>query len=203
MSHGRRNKIAAAATLVCFMTGFFAVSYVFAERPKEGMGQWLEEVGVFGAYGRGDLKAQDDMEIMDLGLRFGFDLKPFVKKFGFELKGLLELLHEPFLGAITGPRSNAELGLALLLRYAYPLTGKLYPYIEVGSGFYYMTLSTREQSTQFNFVDQGGAGLLYFLRDDLAVSAGYRIRHVSNASIKEPNSGIDSDVYTVGISYFF
>lgn len=203
MSHGRRNKIVAAATWIFFVTVFFAVSSVFAERPKEGVGQWLQEAGVFCAYGRGDLKEQDDMEVVDLGLRLGFDLKPFVKKFGFEPKGLLEILHEPFLGAITSPRSNMELGLAMLLRYGYPLTGKLYPYIEVGSGFYYMTLSTREQSTQFNFVDQGGAGLLYFLRDDLAVSAGYRIRHISNASIKEPNSGIDSDVYTVGLSYFF
>lgn len=176
---------------------------VSAERPDEGIRKWLLEFGVYTGYLSGELKQQDDLEAIPLGLRFGFDLKPFTKKFGLEPKGMLEMLYEPFISTIFEPRSNAEMGLAFLFRYSYPLTSNFYPYIEVGSGLYYMTLSTQEQSTQFNFIDQGGAGFSYFLRKDLALNVGYRIRHVSNCSIKEPNNGINANVYLVGLSYYF
>ncbi|MDD5019113.1 MAG: acyloxyacyl hydrolase [Candidatus Omnitrophica bacterium] len=192
-----------SAGLVFLLVLSCAVSPVFAERAQEGIGQWLQEIGFFGGYISADLKYQDDMEAVPLGVRFGFDLKPFTKKFGWEPKGMFELLYEIFASSIFAPHANAEMGAGFMLRYSYPLTQKFYPYIEVGSGLYYMTLSTYEQSTQFNFASAGGAGLTYFLRDDFAINAGYRRRHVSNASIKEPNGGIDANMYIVGASWYF
>ncbi len=173
------------------------------EKRQEGIGKWLQEAGFFTGYIQGSLKNQDDLEAVATGMRFGFDLKPFVEKFGIHLKGMLEILYEPFINTIIGPRDNVELGCAFLFRYSYPLTRKFYPYVEVGSGLYYMTLSAEEQSTQFNFIDQGGGGFSYFLRDDLALNVGYRFRHVSNCSIKQPNNGINANVYLAGMSYYF
>lgn len=170
---------------------------------REGIGKWLQEVGFFTGYIKGSLKNQDDLEVVPTGLRFGFDLKPFVEKFGIHLNGMFEILYEPFINTIIGPHKNVELGCAFLYRYSYPLTSRFYPYIEAGSGIYYMTLSTKEQSTQFNFLNQGGGGFSYFLRDDLALNVGYRFRHVSNCSIKHPNDGINADVYLAGMSYYF
>ena len=51
--------------------------------------------------------------------------------------------------------------------------------------------------------DQGGAGFSYFVKDNLSVNVEYRKRHVSNASIKEPNGGIEANVYLVGMSWYF
>lgn len=170
---------------------------------RRGIGKWLKEAGFFTGYIQGSLKNQNDLEVVPTGMRFGFDLKPFVEKFGIHLEGMLEILYEPFINTIISPHNNVELGCAFLFRYSYPLTRKFYPYIEVGSGLYYMSLSTYEQSTQFNFIDQGGGGFSYFLRDDLALNAGYRFRHVSNCSIKQPNNGINANVYLVGMSYYF
>ena len=198
---GKRLKI--AGVLIVFFVICFVPSFAKAERASDGIGQWLQEVGVFSGFITGSLKNQKDLEVVPLGLRFGFDLKPFTKKFGFQPKGMLELLYEPFINTIVQPRTNAEMGLAFLFRYSYPLTDKLYPYIEAGSGFYYMTLKTREQSTQFNFIDQGGAGISYFLKEDLALNIGFRFRHISNCSIKQPNGGINANVYLVGMSYYF
>lgn len=175
----------------------------FAERAESGLGKWLQEVGVFAGYAECSLKFQDDMNVVPTGMRFGFDLKPFTEKFGFSPKGILELVYEPFIGAIISPRSNVEFGLDIFFKYAYPVTSKLYPFVEVGSGPYYMTLSTYEQSTQFNFLSQGGAGLMYFVRKDLAISVEYRRRHVSNATMKSPNAGIDGNEYLFGASLFF
>jgi len=191
-----------AVILILSVVGSISVR-AFAERPAEGIGKWLQEAGVFTGYLRGSLKGQKNMEGIPTGLRFGFDLKPFTKKIGFDPKGMLELIYEPFISTITQPKTNMEMGLGIFFRYSYPLTSKLYPYIEVGTGPYYMTLKTHEQSTQFNFDDQGGGGLTYFFRDDTAINIGYRFRHVSNAGIKSPNGGIQCHEYLIGLSHYF
>ena len=189
--------------LVLFLLLLIVTTSVFAERPAEGIGKWLQEVGVFTGYMNGSLRAQKHFESVPVGLRFGFDLKPFTKKFGLDPKGMLELVYEPFINTITQPRTNAEIALAFLLKYAYPLTEKFYPYIEIGSGFDYMTLHVYEEGMQFNFVDQGGAGIYYFFKKDLALNLGYRFRHLSNCGTAKPNAGIQSHEYLVGLSYFF
>ncbi|MFB3919157.1 lipid A deacylase PagL [Candidatus Velamenicoccus archaeovorus] len=193
----------AVAGLIVLLALSCLVTPAFAERPQEGIGKWLQEIGFFTGYIQADLKNQDDEQAIPLGVRFGFDLKPFTKKFGFEPKGMLELIYEIFAGNIFQPENNAEMGAGFYLRYSYPLTKKLYPYIEGGTGLYYMTLHTYEQSTQFNFASAGGAGLTYFIKDNVAVNVGYRMRHVSNASIKEPNGGINANMYLVGMSWYF
>jgi len=96
-----------------------------------------------------------------------------------------------------------EFGLAFLIKYGFPFTEKLYPFIEVGTGPYYITWSTNTQSTQFNFDSQGGLGLLYFFENHWAANAALRFRHVSNAAIKQPNGGIESLVYLLGFSYYY
>jgi len=191
------------AIMLVFCLYCYAPERAFAERPTQGIGQWLQEFGVFTGYMQGELEGQKDFNAVPIGLRFGFDLKPFTKKFGFEPKGMLELIYEPFMSVITEPDSNMEMGFPFFFRYSYPLTSKLYPFVEVGTGAYYMTLHTYEQSTQFNFVSQGGAGISYFFKENVAINIEYRKRHVSNASIKEPNGGLEADVYLLGMSYYF
>lgn len=198
----RRRLLLAVASGIFFLS-IIVPLLVFAERPTQGVGQWLQEFGVYTGFIEGDLKGSDDFSAVPLGLRIGFDLKPFTKKFGFEPKGYLQLVYEPFINTITAPSSNVEMGLGILLKYAYPLTSKFYPFVEFGTGPYYMTLQTREQSTQFNFIDQAGVGFYYFLRTDLAVNAEFRYRHISNAGIDHPNAGIEAKDYLVGLSWYF
>lgn len=189
--------------MLVFCLYCYAPELAFAERPAQGIGQWLQEFGVFTGYMQGGLKQQKDLNAVPVGLRFGFDLKPFTKKFGFEPKGMLELIYEPFISVITEPDSNMEMGFPFFFRYSYPLTSKIYPFIEVGTGPYYMTLHTYEQSTQFNFASQGGAGISYFFKENVAINIEYRKRHVSNASIKSPNGGLEANIYLLGMSYYF
>lgn len=190
------------ATLIFFAV-FLLAKTSFADKQPEGIGQWLQEVGVTAGYVDASLKRKDDLQSVPLGLRFGFDLRPFTKKFGLEPKGLLELMYEPFISPIFSPASNVEFGVPVSLKYGFPITEKFYPYIQVGIGPYYTTLHTREQSTQFNLISQGGGGVMFFFREHWALSADYRWRHVSNAGIKKPNAGIDAHEYTLGLSYYF
>ena len=165
--------------------------------------RWLKEIGIFSGYASGPLDEKPDYELVLTIFRLGLDLNPFINKFGLDTKGLLELQLEPFINTVVSPNNNVEIGSNFVLKYAFPLTKKFYPYVEGGLGMLYMSQHTREQSTQYNFLPQGGVGLMYFLKDNLALTVGYRYRHLSNNSFKSPNSGINVDMYLAGISIVY
>jgi predicted porin len=66
-----------------------------------------------------------------------------------------------------------------------------------------MTLHTREQSTQFNFASTGALGMHYFFKENTALTIEGRYRHVSNAGIDHPNSGINNTFAVAGITQKF
>jgi lipid A 3-O-deacylase len=186
-----------------FLGVFFISVGAYPQDVSGGLSIGLQEVGFFTGYGKGDLESQKTLEFIPLGFRFGFDLRPLGKKLGWEPKGLLEFVCEPSIGYNLQPKDTMEFGLAFFIKYGFPITEKLYPFIEVGTGPYYMTWSTNSQSTQFNFDSQGGLGLLYFFENHWGVNAALRFRHVSNAAIKMPNGGIESLVTLIGFSYYY
>jgi hypothetical protein len=126
-----------------------------------------------------------------------------LSKVWINTKGRADFILEPFVNAISSPASNVEAGSNFLLQYVFPLNKKFQPYIKGGLGVLYMSQHTLEQSTQYNFLPQGAAGIQYFLKDNLAINLEYRYRHLSNASLKDPNSGIDSNLYLCGVTFFF
>jgi hypothetical protein len=132
-----------------------------------------------------------------------FDLKPLTSKIWINPPGRLDFVLEPFLNTVTSPNNNIEVGSNFLLKYVFPLTQKFQPYIKGGLGVLYMSQHTLEQSTQYNFLPQGAAGLHYFITSNVALSLEYRYRHLSNASLKSPNSGIDANMYLGGVTIFF
>jgi opacity protein-like surface antigen len=165
--------------------------------------RWLKEIGILSGYARGPLDDKPNYELVPTILRFGMDLNPFINKFGLDTKGLFEIQLEPFINTVVSPNNNVEVGSNFVLKYAFPLTKRFLPYVEGGLGMLYMSQHTREQSTQYNFLPQGGAGLMYFLKDNLALTLGYRYRHLSNNSFKSPNSGINVDMYLAGLSIVY
>ncbi|MDP2924548.1 MAG: acyloxyacyl hydrolase [Candidatus Omnitrophota bacterium] len=132
-----------------------------------------------------------------------FDVKPLISKIGINTKGRVDLILEPFIGAIIEPNNNVEVGSNFLMQYVFPLNNKFQPYVKGGLGVLYMSQHTREQATQYNFLSQGAAGIQFFIKDNVALNVEYRYRHLSNSSIKAPNSGINSDLYLCGVTFFF
>jgi hypothetical protein len=84
-----------------------------------------------------------------------------------------------------------------------PETWKVQPYIKLAAGMLYMSQHTYEQGTQFNFIEYGGAGMHWFFKENIALTAEYRFRHLSNCDIDEPNGGINTSFGLVGIYYKF
>lgn len=170
----------------------------------------LKELGFFTGYMEGSIIAKEDYQLIPAGIKLGIDLKHLGKTllnssedidFRSE-KHIWELIIEPYVGNIISPDANLETGFGLLLKYGYKF-GKFMPFLQCGTGFQYMTQHIRDQGTQWNFQVQGSAGISYFFKENTAINFEYRYRHFSNASLDDPNRGVDLQGSLLGLSYFF
>ena len=188
---------------ICLLLVFIA-SPVWSESDAtsstEKPHKWLKEIGFLTGYGTASLeKKSADYEVIPILPRFGFDINPIKGTIG----GDLELIAEPIMNIVISPDANVEFGASFLLKYSGHITSRIAPYIEGGIGMVNTTQHTHEQGTQFNFLPQVGAGLQFFLNNNLALTGGYRYRHMSNAGLSDDNSGINHHFILVGVSYFF
>jgi len=119
------------------------------------------------------------------------------------LKGNLEVVGEPFVQLFTDPDDRAAVGASALLRWIFATGTSVLPYVEGGVGIMGGDLDLRQTNCGVNFVLEGGAGGLVFLGERWALTGGYRFQHVSNANICSRNLGINSSLFTLGVSYFF
>ena len=154
----------------------------------------LVSIEYFTGYNIAKLDRQPDYRAIPFIVDFTFPLNRSVKdcKWQFQL--------EPFLAYVNRPESNGEAGCIFFVKYRF-MRGRFEPYIKAGSGIVFLTQDTSEQSTIFNFASQFGVGVSYRISGKYSVSLECRYRHVSNCGIKEPNSGIDSRIYLLGITY--
>ncbi len=197
----------------CLFLRAFAVDSSSMDKELKWSFPYVHETGIFTGFARTKLDEKGNYDIIPAIGRFGYNLdsigfgfcdllSPVFDKVHVKPKGFTEFILEPFINTVINPNYNIEAGCAILLKYSYPLTEKIYPYAIGGGGGAYITQHTREEATQWGFTPQLGTGVLYFFKKDTALSVEYRYRHLSNANIKEPNTGINVDMFLVGISFF-
>jgi hypothetical protein len=146
------------------------------------------------------------VEMIPIHLHIGYTLfkgKPWLLP-----EGSFEIGVEPFASVITSlKRDNAkgsnEFGLVLpVLSYYFNLGGGFAPYVVGGLGVMYKDLRGYHLGGKFTFMETAGVGLSYFLNENITMSAEWRYRHMSNASIYKENSGLNSGIILAGISYY-
>ncbi len=101
------------------------------------------------------------------------------------------------------PVGGYSLGGAFLFRYNFLASKKFVPYVEIGLGFGYLDFNLQDQSDGFVFSPQGSLGAHYFITDDFAINGAWKVHHMSNSGIKQPNNSINANVFLLGVSYFF
>ncbi|MDI6776689.1 MAG: acyloxyacyl hydrolase [Syntrophales bacterium] len=132
----------------------------------------------------------------------GIDLKKYFPKMK-DWKGSLSGYLEPQFNPVTDPETDFEFGIGLGVQYTHPLTDKLSAYISGSVGPHYISVVTRDQANGFIFSNAIGAGLYFFLTKNSAINLGYRLRHISNATLAKPNRGIDTQFGVIGYAVFF
>jgi len=164
----------------------------------------LSGIELLSGFGLAHLDGKGAYHVIPFYVDLDFDLKPLLSKIGIHPVGLLQFVEEPFLAGVSNPKGNLEVGNNFLIKIGLlPETSRIQPYFKGGAGFLYMSQHTLEQGTQFNFNEYAGFGIHFFLNKSLAFTMEYRYRHLSNAGIKQPNHGINSNFGILGLSYLF
>ena len=94
-------------------------------------------------------------------------------------------------------------GFTPKLVYTSTTFGQVGPFVEAGGGPMWTDLGGRvpEQPGQFNFLVWAGAGASYHMTPTWALTAGYRLMHISNGGTRSPNSGLNFGLPFIGLSY--
>ena len=134
--------------------------------------------------------------------RFGYFLSDEIGKGWY--RGRHELLMELPLHLVVDPETRVITGGYLLGSWKF--TGlkekRLYPYVFAGGGVLFVDLGLPTMGSRLDFCYQGGTGIQYLIRNDLAITAEYRYHHISNAGTAEPNEPLNSTKILFGISLF-
>ena len=117
--------------------------------------------------------------------------------------GNLELLVEIFGGGQFEPNGRYFVGLTPMLRYNFATGSRWVPFINAGGGVSCTNIDGPDLSGNFQFNVQVGAGTHYFLNKRTALTVEYRWLHFSNAGIREPNHGTNTQMFHIGVSWFF
>jgi len=94
-------------------------------------------------------------------------------------------------------------GLTPHLRYNFATGTRWIPFVDAGAGVTAMGIGPPDVSGTFEFNLQASAGVHWFLRDNLALTTDVRYTHYSCAGIHQPNSGINTVGFMLGLTWFF
>lgn len=139
-------------------------------------------------YGESD---KASLSSYSFGPRLAFDLLPSIIPpiVGNRVRLAVELL-----GSII-QNGSAEHEIAfspLIFDYRYDTGGPIVPFVEGGEGILYTSLSHLNIGGHFQFSSQIGGGIHVFFTPKDALTVAGRYRHISNAGIRSPNSGLNT-----------
>lgn len=159
-------------------------TYTAAAQDFSGSGGW----GVSLGYGQ----STDGIDIYRAGLLKQWNVKWLENKTGY-VRGYFELSYNRW---EKGADEVNAVALSPVFQYVFHAgNATWYPYIEAGIGVACLddyTINGRDLSSNFQFENRVGAGIRI---KNIGIS--FRYMHYSNASLEEPNDGIDILVGTL------
>lgn len=154
----------------------------------------------YGITHRGFGATRTQVQTFDTIARFGYFLSRELG--GGWYKGRHELLVELPLHLVVDPRVSPMTGGYLLGSWKFTAAKRFVPYVFAGGGILYVDLGLPTMGSRLDFSYQGGAGVQYFVRKDMAFDFEYRYHHISNAGTASPNEPLNSSKFLLGVSLF-
>jgi len=163
---------------------------------------FFSELGFYTGVGYGEVVEGPYIPIFFI-VHMGMDMKRWFPSLQGH-RGTLSLFFEPQFGfAEMNKQNGIEFGVGVGIKYAYPIGDLSSVYILGSVGPHVMTLESQDQINGFIFNDTIGLGMNHMISPGTAVDVQLRLRHLSNAGIKEPNYGIENFIGLIGISLFY
>ena len=132
--------------------------------------------------------------------RMGFPLGQFLSPETPFVRNL-ELFGALIGGAQYEPNSAYYIGSNCGILYSFPINDRWVPYLICQTGIAATDIGNPDLSGHFQFNEQGGVGLRYYLEASQAIVIESTLMHISNGGISEPNDGVNAVVVSLG--YFF
>jgi lipid A 3-O-deacylase len=115
----------------------------------------------------------------------------------------VELAGELWSGAQYHPDTAYLVGLTPIVSYHLLPGSRWSPFLDGGAGLTATDIGPPDLSTTFEFNLQAGAGFHWILRQNLGLTFRTRYMHLSNAHIDTPNLGVNSVLFSGGLTWFF
>jgi len=154
------------------------------------------EIGVITGMGYSTVSEGDYLPV-PLIVHLGADMKRWFPSLANN-RGVLTAFLEPQFNPVFGHETSIEAGAGIGLKYRYPLSDIFSVYGLFSTGILFITGDTVDQADGFNFSHTVGVGMNIYIMPGAALDLGFRVRHVSNADLREPNCGIDTYFGTIG-----
>jgi hypothetical protein len=110
---------------------------------------------------------------------------------------------ELFGGAQFNPDVDWIMGLTPHLRYTFATGTRWIPFVDFGAGITGTGIGAPDLGSRFQFNEQAGVGIHWFVKNDIAVTFETLYMHISNAGISKPNCGVNGVKGLIGLTYFF
>jgi len=195
--------------LVGLLTAFVVTAATVAAEPPhagDAFGMGKQSLGLMTGYGWGHELSGSERDALDV------QTLPFFPRWAIGVtdvvgddawyRGALEFAVEGVFHANRQPVEGMAAGGALALRWNFLPWVRVVPYFSAALGALYLDYDLRTQDDGFNFVLYGDVGAHALVTDRLAISAGYRLQHISNARIRDPNLGVDTSFALIGVTWF-
>jgi hypothetical protein len=154
------------------------------------------------AYGPAVLGSQEQHHLALLSLAYGHMVSPVLGR-NHWWRGNFEVRLELFGGLQVSPRPDWLVGFTPHLRYHFATGTPWVPFLDMGVGVGFTGIGPPDLGSVFEFNQQAGAGVQWFVSDDLAIIFEGRYMHISNAGISDHNYGLNACIGMAGVTLFF
>lgn len=98
-----------------------------------------------------------------------------------------------------GNESVRAMAASLLVRRSFRVQSHVQWYIEGATGPMIAEKRVPASTSRFNFMTQGGAGIVFNANGRLPIIAGYRFMHISNGGYSPRNPGLGVSAAVIGV----
>ena len=117
--------------------------------------------------------------------------------------GDLEIFGEAIGGEQFKPTAASFGGATLVFRYNFDTRTRWVPFYDIGAGATATGIGAPDLTGTFEFNLQTGPGVRWMINKDTALTLQARYLHLSNAGIADPNQGVNTFSFYVGMSWLF
>lgn len=142
-----------------------------------------------------------DSEFVTLGVRLGRVLTGPIGPGSLRGNFLISLEMNPVIVFHEDRNTTYALSGALVFRHYFAAGSRFRPFFTFGGGMLFSADPIPHDISRVNFTPQAGSGLAIALHSGAVLSMEYRLHHMSNAIVSDPNPGANSSEFQIGMSW--